>query len=716
MTFRTNPIVSPVIAIVTWLSVLPLGVLIDARTHLVEAAVLVGIVGVLGALGALVNLGRSVIFLVQLFAAGGVLVWRGMALGPDGAGFPDMFALLVRQGANTVATSAPPVPSNNGIVWVILLLVALVQLVLELLVTVLEQPAWGFAPLALAYVIAAIANTEELSLITFAVVAGSYVLLLVVSTGVGEGHRTQQSSRSFSFHTARVVLAVVLALGGVAAAAAIQPLMPMGDKQPWQNPQDGPIQLGDPTVELNENLRRPEDQPMFSYKTSNGEPTYFRTVAMPDLTTDGVRLVPMTLHNYGLANAYNAPGEKLDVEVQMRAVPSEYLPVPFAVEGFSAEGVWSYDPDTLSVVATGAERTQQTVNLNYTATSVVPSPSSEEIDAARAGNDVPDITKVVPQVDQQVVDLTREIVKDAKSDGEKAQLMQDFLRGENFEYSLDAPQTATLDVVSSFLLQDRTGYCIHFAAGMMTMARVEGIPSRMAVGFNSGTKQDDGTYLVTSHNMHAWPELYFEGLGWVPFEPTPSVASPPDYTNGDPDPGEPTPTPSESPSPQPQEPSPLPSLPPETVPPSDKPVDGGGAQGGQLPPWTWPVVISVIVLALLAMAPVAIRTGQARFRLRTSQPPAALAAGAWDEVRATFTDVGRRWPSGSPGPAARTAAKDLDEGELLLDIAQTVERAAFSRDPGDLSQLPQKVAALKKSMYADAPPGAKWWPRSLWDR
>ena len=53
------------------------------------------------------------------------------------------------------------------------------------------------------------------------------------------------------------------------------------------------------------------------------------------------------------------------------------------------------------------------------------------------------------------------------------------------------------------------------------MARLSGIPSRVAVGFTRGTKQKDGSWLVTTHDAHAWPELYFQGYGWLAFEPTP---------------------------------------------------------------------------------------------------------------------------------------------------------------------------------------------------
>jgi transglutaminase-like putative cysteine protease len=66
---------------------------------------------------------------------------------------------------------------------------------------------------------------------------------------------------------------------------------------------------------------------------------------------------------------------------------------------------------------------------------------------------------------------------------------------------------------------------------MAAMARVAGIPSRVSVGFLPGDQEGD-TWNVSIRDMHAWPELYFAGYGWVRFEPTPATVtgSPPPWT------------------------------------------------------------------------------------------------------------------------------------------------------------------------------------------
>src|SRR5690606_41826401 len=95
-------------------------------------------------------------------------------------------------------------------------------------------------------------------------------------------------------------------------------------------------------------------------------------------------------------------------------------------------------------------------------------------------------------------------------------------------------------------LRDKQGFCVHYSFAMASMARSLGIPARVAVGFAPGTPQADGTVAVGLRDAHAWPELYFEGIGWTRFEPTPTRGSIPSYTppdtaeNAQPDPARPS--------------------------------------------------------------------------------------------------------------------------------------------------------------------------------
>jgi transglutaminase-like putative cysteine protease len=89
-----------------------------------------------------------------------------------------------------------------------------------------------------------------------------------------------------------------------------------------------------------------------------------------------------------------------------------------------------------------------------------------------------------------------------------------------FTYSLQPPPTPGLPPLVGFVLRTQTGYCQHFAGAMALMARMLGIPARVAAGFVSGHFVN-GEWQVTDRDAHTWVEVWFRGYGWLPFDPTP---------------------------------------------------------------------------------------------------------------------------------------------------------------------------------------------------
>jgi len=89
-----------------------------------------------------------------------------------------------------------------------------------------------------------------------------------------------------------------------------------------------------------------------------------------------------------------------------------------------------------------------------------------------------------------------------------------------FTYEEEPPQPQGLPPLADFVLRTQRGYCQHFAGAMALMLRFLGIPARVAVGFTSGSRRD-GVWTVTDHQAHAWVEAWFDGWGWLPFDPTP---------------------------------------------------------------------------------------------------------------------------------------------------------------------------------------------------
>lgn len=108
-----------------------------------------------------------------------------------------------------------------------------------------------------------------------------------------------------------------------------------------------------------------------------------------------------------------------------------------------------------------------------------------------------------------------------------ARAVEDYLRA-NLEYSTDVADPPPLhDAVDYFLFDAQAGYFDHHATAMAVMLRTQGIPTRLAVGFALDPESFDEstkTYTLTESNAWAWPEVYFPGLGWIEFNPTPGGA------------------------------------------------------------------------------------------------------------------------------------------------------------------------------------------------
>jgi Transglutaminase-like superfamily/Domain of unknown function (DUF4129) len=111
----------------------------------------------------------------------------------------------------------------------------------------------------------------------------------------------------------------------------------------------------------------------------------------------------------------------------------------------------------------------------------------------------------------------------AQTPYDRALALQNYLRNPPFVYDQTVGPGAGADALATFLFQTRRGYCEQFAGSFAALARAVGLPTRVAVGFTWGAQdpEEPTLYRVRGVHAHAWPEVYFHGYGWVPFEPTP---------------------------------------------------------------------------------------------------------------------------------------------------------------------------------------------------
>jgi len=122
---------------------------------------------------------------------------------------------------------------------------------------------------------------------------------------------------------------------------------------------------------------------------------------------------------------------------------------------------------------------------------------------------------------ERVRELALSITENHRNNYDKVKAVEQYL-AKNYPYTLNPkPVTPGNDFVDSFLFDIREGYCTYYASAMAVLLRCAGIPARYVEGYMLPPKaESDGTYLVTNNQAHAWTEVYFEGIGWIPFEPT----------------------------------------------------------------------------------------------------------------------------------------------------------------------------------------------------
>jgi transglutaminase-like putative cysteine protease len=274
----------------------------------------------------------------------------------------------------------------------------------------------------------------------------------------------------------------------------------------------------------------------------DGPPTYWRLTSLSEF--DGRDWMPSSATNVtplidGDVTTYEPPVRrytKLTQRFRISALEDELLPaavqpesIAFAeTDGGSPENV-AIDPDTGELRYEG--RTFE--GLTYEIGSHVP-----DVRAYRTLRNTPvgerantAFTALPGGVSDRVRELLDRWTRDASTAFDELVAIQEHLR--DFEYSTEVEREDSTDYLTQFLTETKRGFCQQFATAFAVLARLRGYPTRVSVGFLPGTRSPDDpdVYVVNGNQAHAWPEVYFEDFGWVPFEPTPRAeATEPLYT------------------------------------------------------------------------------------------------------------------------------------------------------------------------------------------
>ncbi|WFE52960.1 transglutaminase domain-containing protein [Micromonospora sp. WMMD1155] len=290
----------------------------------------------------------------------------------------------------------------------------------------------------------------------------------------------------------------------------------------------------------------------------------------------------------------------------------------------------AYDPATGTLIRPEG----LTPGLRYEVTSAEAHPDSNLLGTANvpAGDEVARVLRVADGVPDPMRRLAGQLAEENGAPYARALAIEQFL-AEHYRLVADAPSGHAYPNLGFFLFGPRDGggqegTSEQFAAAFAVLGRLSGLPTRVVVGFRAGAQGP-----VLAGDAYAWPEVLFDGLGWVPFDPLPRPNNEPRPVEEDFRPTPDDPPPSEAPAPTVE-----PTASPEPVAAPDGPPGRGGL--------STPVLVAggsgglVLLVGALLLALLAMRRSLTRSRLVQGDPGRRI-AGAWQEVTDALRLAGR---------------------------------------------------------------------------
>jgi transglutaminase-like putative cysteine protease len=566
--------------------------------------------------------------LVALFTDEGIL---GLFPGP--AALSELGDVL-RTSIEVVQTGVPPVDATPAVLCLVVIAIGLVAVLVDTLAVSAGTPAACGLVLLCVYAVPASLADEMLPWWAFVLGAISFAALLAVDGA----HRHQQwrnrpavqgTGSGVGSPAALVSGAVAIALfaGGTATFIGTVGQLPGGQGGAGQ----GGLGLN-PFTQLRGMLDQEGNVELFRIRNLGEDARYLRALTLAEYDSDG-----------GWRGAAQLPNG-IPVDRPLPPPPGQESFGPSAdtaeirIEPVNSRDKWApvvgtprrmrdlpddirYDP--VSGMLYG--QSDQTLP-SYVEEADLTQPSAEQLRNARPAipGDVDERYTVDENINPRVQRLANELTAGRGSTYDKVQAIKSwFDPGNGFVYETQTATGSDEDALTDFLFRSKTGFCEQYASAMGILLRAAGIPSRVAMGYTAGFESGDYRS-ITTQNAHAWVEVFFPGLGWVQFDPTPlsdGTSYDPPYesesgTSGPENDVEDDPSQSAAPS--------VPAGPTQN--PEDQQNDqaGGGAndQAGNGPPaWVW-----VTIVALVGASITATGLAAAGRRRRLTVP---LAAAAW---------------------------------------------------------------------------------------
>ncbi|RIV38400.1 transglutaminase TgpA family protein [Micromonospora radicis] len=759
-----------VAAAATLLAAAPLSAIFERWTWLIQAVIAVAAVA---AAAALARLGRTPLWAQVLAMLGGLtlaLTWlfpsgeELLAVLPTPGTFGH-FAELLTGSVEAMRSYGVKVPDVDPLLFVTVLGIGAVAVLVDVLCVGLRRPALAGLPMLAIYSVPVAVYVDSVPPVPFAIGAAGFLWLLVadnVDRVRRFGRRFTGDGRDVDVWEASPLAAAGrrLAVLGLALAVLVPLAVPgmtvglMGTLNSGVGSGLGGPGLGaspgrvDLFAALSGELNQSRVTDLVKVTTTEQDPFYLRFGVADDLRADGFRVrgpngqratgnlpEPAERSRPGIERTRHQATVEVTRELNMPLLPFYAEPASFSDLGNS----WFYDPNLQVLFANRDNSRSKKFSFEYIRSTYTPQAlrSAQPLPADLPLRRQQTVTPDVPEVRALVAELT----EGERTEYDKVRAIYDYFSEDNgFTYQLSTEEGTSGQEILDFL-ENKAGYCQQYAAALAWMVRDAGIPARVAFGFTNGNRRSGDTLTLTNRNLHAWTEVYFDQIGWVPFDATPSYGVPGSTRSAwAPDidaPEESTPQTDPTDTPDDADPSAAPERGPDQFEAGDESgaVGGGDTPARQTPRWPLLTVVGVLVLLLLLAMPALRRYALRRRRgrpapvLRTVDVPdgdsaepgrplvlvgadsdraRADAHAAWAELIDTLVDYRVRVdPTETPRATAdrlvrETLTADAEAGTAARLLGRAEERARYARDPLTGEPLPAALHSVRGALAGQA--------------
>ncbi|MEV6283172.1 transglutaminaseTgpA domain-containing protein [Kribbella sp. NPDC051770] len=558
----------------------------------------------------------------------------------------------------TLESTWPARPDPDLVVFVPLLVLLAALLAVELLDR--TPPLVGVLPgLAVTGIAQAYIALNGLNAVLVALAYGLVLAALLVPDVAGKTRRSV---------TPVVVVTVVAVVGAPAVGAA-----DLLDRTPYTLQQAQSVaapatRQASPLDELAGRLdRRHRDTVVFRYQAPSPVGRW-RQVALDDFdganwTTDhpilrlGSELTP--------GPEVRVPVEPQRAEVEVKELRGPWLPgqlLPSSVHG-------AIEPQIEPI---GGTLLTGEVPDRYELTWSKPKVDAKLLLAAGIDADAPGGLGDLGAVPNEVAALASDALAGRRATFATALALENYMRKRYKLASTDPlPTGHSWPQLRRFLLDDEPGTSEQFAAGYVALARANGIPARLVVGFRAPTTADaDGWYTVRNGDALAWPEVAVDGVGWWPLDPSGQAAAGKSVVPG---------SDADVTDQARREVPPVNEIQdPEVAPPTEKADNGGGWERPDVPVLGIFIASAALLLLWLLGVPL-LKTLRAVRRKR--RPGNAAVVGAWAEARDRLRAHGVAVTTGMTVRDLAVAAEDVTDERAaagLVTVANSVDQALWS--------------------------------------